>query len=229
MSQEDYFRVRLALNRKEKAELECIEYINGFGEQKTSVIKDLLLLGIEVKKGTLGYSDKEKTQLASLQNKVKNLQAQLDTALKKGTTAEAALVDKEKKILELKQIIKELNAGRNEIPTYEQISAVHVVQQETEPGKRKLFSKKTERKAAPEIVKYEAQERIVEDYTSLEDYMIRNKLDQGVMNMVAFAIKNNIDYSKILTMIENGLAPQQMRAYIEYLLAERERDISDSN
>ena len=71
LSQEDYFRVRLALNRKEKAELECIEYINGFGEQKTSVIKELLLLGIEVKKGTIGYSDKEKTQLASLQNKVK--------------------------------------------------------------------------------------------------------------------------------------------------------------
>ena len=71
------------------------------------------------------------------------------------------------------------------------------------------------------IIKYKVEEINLDGYESLEKYVIEKKLEPDVMNMMAMAIDCGIDYKLILSMVENNLSANQMRAVIDLIMAKK--------
>ena len=86
---------------------------------------------------------------------------------------------------------------------------------------KRWFGRKKKQVNEPEYVKYSVEEKQMDDFHSLEDYLIRKKLDPSVMTMITAALEKGIDYGTILSMVENGLNAQQMRGVIEVVMVKR--------
>ena len=92
-----------------------------------------------------------------------------------------------------------------------------------EKRKTRLFRKKEKRDCKQTedalVKRYKVEEKNIEDYESLEKYAINKRLEPDVMAMMSFALDCGIDYKTILSMVENNLTAQQMRAVIDLIEA----------
>ncbi len=220
---QEYYRARIALNPADPDEQKIIGYISGFGDQRINALKELLMLGLEVKEGTVLYSDEDRVRIQALEDEIKHLQTELKEQQKALEEERVGGLEKDRQILELKKRNKELDQDEPKRFTFDKLTT-RVIPREKGDEKKARPGRKGDKSKSPMIVKYEMQEQSTEDYTSLEDYVIKKKLDPAVMNMIACAVENRISYRMILSMLENGLTAHQMRGVIDVILAKRQRD-----
>ena len=158
-----------------------------------------------------------------MEDEVKHMQTELKEQQKALEEERAGCLEKDRQILELKKRNKELDQDEPKSFTFDKLTT-RVIPREKGDEKKSRPGRKGDKSKSPMIVKYEMQEQSTEDYTSLEDYVIKKKLDPAVMNMIACAVENRISYRMILSMLENGLTAHQMRGVIDVILAKRQRD-----
>ena len=217
----EYYRIRVPLDPELENEEACIEYIESFGEKKYEVVRELLVLGLEVKKGNSSFERGDIEGSEEVSERIASLEEQLK---KKEKECE----EKGVQIVQLQANVREYEKKEEQNPVYDEIVPRVIPtegDEETEkiPGKKKNPGKK-KKQQSPEVIKYEVREKRIDDYKSLEEYVIGKNLDAGVMSAISCALECHISYSTILSMIENGLNAKQMRGVIDLILAKRKRD-----
>ena len=146
---QDYYRARLALNPADPSEQKCIEYLSGFGEQRMSALKDLLLLGLDVKTGVKPLLNEEiREQIISMENQINDLKKSLDSQNRAVEEQRKEIEKRDCRLLQLKQVIKEMNSEQEDSFTYDKVVANVIHRESNEDG-----SKPTT------IVKYETKKR----------------------------------------------------------------------
>ena len=86
----------------------------------------------------------------------------------------------------------------------------------------RFFFKRRKKNQETKTGKYIRRTETIKDYTSLEEYAIEKQIPAEVAYAVTFAIKNKIDDSLIISMIENGLSAKKITGVVEIIIAKRE-------
>ena len=222
----EYYRIRVALDPVLDNEAECIEYLESFKEKRREAVTELIMLGFEAKKGNIACTDSDIENRKQLGKRIEDLEAFLELKEMECKDLDTLVAEKDNQIRELNYIIKELRKKEEEAPIYDEISRqiIPVEGSEGVSAKKKFFGKRKQA-PTPEVVKYEASVKTIDDYKSLEEYVIGKNLEPAVMTMIACAINNHISYHIIFSMIENGLSAKQMRGVVDLVLAKRQRAV----
>ena len=224
-----YYRIRVALDPELEKEAECIDYLERFDENRRETVNELIVLGLEVKKGSIASTDSDIENRKLMAKKVKDAEELVESKEKELRNLETVIEEKDNQILELKLAINDLQSREESMPGYDEISSQTVsIDDCKNTGQnsllKRLFRKK-DKTVAPEVIRYEVAEKRIEDYKSLEEYVIDKNLEPGIMTMIACALDCNISYHTIFSMIENGLNAQQMRSVIDLVKAKRQREV----
>ena len=94
---------------------------------------------------------------------------------------------------------------------------------EAEPEEEhRFFFKRRKKNQETKTGKYIRRTEKIKDYTSLEEYAIEKQIPAEVAYAVTYAIKNKIDDSLIISMIENGLSAKKITGVVEIIIAKTE-------
>lgn len=130
------------------------------------------------------------------------------------------LLIKEQIIFSLRESLDAERRKRNKRDIeYEVIS-----RKEAEPEEeRRFFFKRGKRKREIAKEQYVKRTEKIKDYSSLEEYAIEKQIPAEVAYAVTFAIRNGIDDSLIISMIENELPAKKITGVVEIIIAKREQ------